>query len=201
MHLKKEKLKMPPFPLTQKTTTIPFASLQSQESIPSLFQKPSYEFPENVPQEYRSYVEEASNHIGIPTDTLVKLINTENAQWNPKQKGVVSPDDYGITQMSSSAVKSITGSRGRNYFKDNYGEEFDKENPRHQILAMGVHLNAMKQFDFPKFGINNPTLEDLLLSYNLGVEGYIKAIRGKDKKKMQILENYRATLKKNGVLP
>ena len=131
--------------------------------------------PEFVPDEYKKYIIEASNHSKIPVETLSKLFKAENMNnWDVNLRGTADKDDVGITQLSPIAIREITIKRGRytGFFEQNFGEKFDITKPRHQILGAAVYLNYLKQFALPNEGVNNPELRDILLSYNLGAKGY-----------------------------
>lgn len=126
----------------------------------------------SLPSEYEDAVVETSLHTNIPVSTIVKLLYQES-KFDKEAEGTTG--DYGLSQLTKPAIDTITGkSRGRNYFKDNYGEEFNLKDTTHQILAAGIYLNWLKQFGLPKSKTNpikNPTTRDLLAAYNGGPDG------------------------------
>lgn len=131
--------------------------------------------PEFVPRQYRGYIVEAAEHTEIPVGTLAKLFKAENTNmWEVDLRGTADADDIGMTQLSPVAIKEITTERGEypSFFEQNFNEEFNITNPRHQFLGAAVYLNYLKQFALPKEGIKDPMLRDILLSYNLGAKGY-----------------------------
>lgn len=150
-----------------------------------------------VPQQYQGAVYEASRHTGIPVTNLANQFLAENGgNWSPTLPGIKDPKDFGMTQMNPSGVDAITGAdgSGHNYFKENYGHEFDLKNPTDQILGAGVYLNRLKQFDLPSFGIKNPTLTDVQTSYNTGAQGYTEALKG-DPGEQNAVKLYQANLR------
>lgn len=152
-----------------------------------------------VPEEFREFVAVASEHTGLPASDFAKLMKSENASFDPTKKGLKDPDDFGLTQLSPEAVSDITSQRGRDYFKDNFGVDFNIENPQHQILGAAVLMNLQQQFDFPKFGIPD-TRKNRLLAFNLGGKRLSSILNGngssKDRDRMQ---GYLDLLKRNGI--
>src|SRR3990167_5227328 len=70
--------------------------------------------PKFVPDEYKKYIIEASNHSKIPIETLSKLFKAENMNtWDVNLIGMADKDDIGITQLSPIAIREITIQRGR----------------------------------------------------------------------------------------
>jgi hypothetical protein len=152
-----------------------------------------------VPPEYVPYIQEASKHTGIPVEQLASQFNSENGgNWSPTLRGKKDKTDLGITQLNPIAVATITGKNGgTNYFKNNYGEEFDPTNPRHQILGSGVYMNYLRQAALPAAGIKNPTTTDVMTSYNTGAAGYAKAKAGNSTKQAR-MRTYQNLLTSHG---
>lgn len=147
-------------------------SYQAKPSLPSLT---------GVPAQYAPTVQQASIHTGIPAQQLADQFNAENGgNWNPALKGRRDPTDFGITQLNPVAIKTITGKSpgGVNFFKNNYGHDFDPTNANDQILASGVYLNYLKSYALPEAGIKNPSTTDVMTSYNTGARGYANAQAG-----------------------
>ena len=135
---------------------------------------PAYTFPQGVKPEWQSAFTEAAKRTNIQIGTVVNRASAEHGgTWDPTTRGILDPNDYGLTQLNPSAVATITGSGGgRNYYKDNFGEEFDINNPIHQILGASIMDNYNRQFALPEVGITNPTEYDIFMAYNLGAKGY-----------------------------
>lgn len=154
-----------------------------------------------VPSEYAPAVMQASQHTGYPATTLANHFASENGgNWDPTLKGKADPSDFGITQLNPTAVQTITGGNGgRNYFKDNFGHEFNPANGNDQILASAVYLNWLKQFGLPAAGIKNPTPKDVFTSYNTGATGYAKTMTpNAPQARVQRARTYQNLLAKNG---
>jgi hypothetical protein len=157
-----------------------------------------------VPKEYVSAVSEASKHTTIPEDIVIQHLNAENGSvWIPTLKGYADPTDFGISQLNPKGVAAITGKQyvgERNYFKDNYGRDFDPNSGIDQILGYGVLMNRYKQFDLPALGIKNPTLKDQMLAYNMGPEDYVTSLQPNALPELITKrERYLALLKRNGI--
>lgn len=134
-----------------------------------------------VPAQYQPAVYQAAAHTGIAAPQLADQFQAENGgTWSPTLKGRVDPTDFGMTQLNPVAVATITGKAGpgRNYFKDNYGHEFNPADGNDQILAAGVYLNYLRQFGLPGAGIKNPTTSQVMTSYNTGAQGLANANAG-----------------------
>jgi hypothetical protein len=162
---------------------------------------PVYSFPEKVTPELQDAFQRTSKHTNMPVETLVNLTSAEHGgTWDPTTKGIADPLDYGLTQLNPSAIAIITGKKKgtRNYFKDNFGEDFDINNPVHQILGMGVYHNYNRQFALPEAGITNPTDRDVIMSYNLGARGYAETVSGKRPDKR--FKRYEDYMIKNNVI-
>lgn len=154
-----------------------------------------------VPPEYAGAMTTASKHTGYPVTTLANHFAAENGgNWDPTLKGKADPNDFGITQLNPSAIKTITGTNGgQNYFKQNFGHEFNPADGNDQILASAVYLNWLKQFGLPSAGIKNPTPKDVFTSYNTGAQGYADSIGPNgDKAKQQRTRTYQALLAEHG---
>lgn len=129
-----------------------------------------------VPSIWVSAVQKAAQHTGYDPTVLAKHFNSENGgKWDPELSGRADPTDRGITQLNPTAISTITGKTGgRNYFKDNYGHEFNPTNGEDQILASGVYLNWLKNNALPAAGVHNPQPAAVFTAYNTGAEGYAK---------------------------
>lgn len=154
-----------------------------------------------VPAQYRGAVMAAAAHTKIPAGKLAAQFASENGgNWSPTLRGRADPTDYGITQLNPVAVQTITGSGGKtNYFKSNYGREFEPGNPSDQILGAGVYLNWLRQFGLPGAGIQNPTDEQVMTAYNTGPTGLVKAGQGSAPAAARA-SGYQALLARNGAL-
>ena len=152
---------------------------------------------EGVPEEYRIPIAVASVHMGTSVGQLVKHFTAENGgDWDSKLVGRADPNDKGVTQLSPQAINTINGKdSGVNFFKNNFGEDFDIENPQHQVLGAAVFMNWLKQYGLPEAGLSNPTDSDVALAYNMGAKGYVDAVKGKGDKKR--LKRYRDLLERN----
>jgi len=138
-----------------------------------------------VPEEYRDAFASLAEHTGRPPEQLVNYINAENGyNWNPELKGKIDPRDYGITQLTPDAVKTISGglradnTPGPNYFQQNFNEKFDIKNPTHQIIGAGVYMNYVEQ-TLESLGVINPTMTEIALGYNLGPNGFKALLDGR----------------------
>jgi hypothetical protein len=142
----------------------------------------------------------AAAHTKIPAGKLAAQFTAENGgKWDPNLKGRADPTDFGVTQLNPVAVQTITGTKGgQNYFKDNYGREFEGSNPSDQILGAGVYLNWLRQFGLPGAGIKNPTDEQVMTAYNTGPGGLAKAATSAPAAARA--SGYQALLAKNGAL-
>lgn len=153
----------------------------------------------NVPDQYQDAVRKASVHSRIPESNLSAQFNSENGgNWDPKLRGRADPTDFGVTQLNPIAIQTITGKNGgRNYFRDNYGQEFNPADANHQILAAGIYLNYLRQFALPAAGIKNPTDQDVMTAYNTGAQGYANAKNG-DQAASKRARNYQSLLTAHG---
>lgn len=156
-----------------------------------------------VPQKFRGAVLEAAKNSDFSVPEIVQQISAENGgKWDPKLRGISDPTDYGITQLNPIAIKSITEPRagGKSFFQQRYGEDFDIENPRHQILGLASVHNYNRQFALPEFGITTPTNQDIMYAYNLGAKGLSDYRAGKGDNERYA--KYEANLKKGqGMIP
>lgn len=129
-----------------------------------------------VPAEFGDAMKEYSNHTTVPLDTAARQFTAENGGvWSPTLRGHVDKNDFGVTQLNPQGVAVITGKSfpgAQNYFKQIYGHEFNSKSGHDQILASGVLMNHLKQFDLPQYGIDKPTTADVLMSYNMGAKNY-----------------------------
>lgn len=152
-----------------------------------------------VPAQYAGAVAQASQHTGIPVPQLAGQFNAENGgNWSPTLRGRADPTDYGITQLNPVAIQTITGKTGgRNYFKDNYGHEFNENDATDQILGSGVYLNYLRQFALPAAGVNSPSNAAVMTAYNTGAQGYAKAQAGDAAAKARATA-YQGLLSRNG---
>lgn len=143
----------------------------------------------------------AAAHTKIPAAKLAAQFASENGgNWSPTLRGRADPSDFGITQLNPIAVQTITGAKGgQNYFKSNYGREFESNNPSDQILGAGVYLNWLRQFGLPGAGIKNPTDEQVMTAYNTGPTGLAKAAAGSVPAAARA-SGYDALLAKNGAI-
>lgn len=154
----------------------------------------------NVPKPYQASVAEASAHTGIPVQHLTAQFTAENGgNWDPKLRGRTDPTDFGVTQLNPVAVKTITGATpgGVNFFKKNYGHEFNPADPNDQILASGVYLNYLRQYGLPAAGVQNPSDAAVMTAYNTGATGYARAQAG-DVAATARANMYRDLLRANG---
>jgi len=153
-----------------------------------------------VPEEFRPHFIEAAKHANVPVNEYVMHSVAENGgNFDPKLRGQIDPNDYGIMQMSPQAVQEITKPRegGKSFFEQNYGEKFNPEDPRHQIVGSSVYMNFLKQYSLPEAGIKNPTADDIRYSYNMGAKGYADFKAGKgDATSTKRYETYKKNLEK-----
>lgn len=156
---------------------------------------------DKVPAHLRGAVLAASAHTGYPAHALASQFVAENGgNWDPALVGRADPRDKGVTQLNPIALKTITGSEGgRNYFKDNYGRDFEAHSPSDQILAAGVYLNWLRQFALPAAGIKNPTMQQVMTAYNTGAQGAANAAAGSSTAQDRA-SIYQHLLKKNGAI-
>lgn len=152
-----------------------------------------------VPAEYAPTVVQASQHTGYPTTMIANHLASENGgNWDPKLKGRADPSDFGISQMNPVAVKDITANaNGHDYFKENWGHDFNPSDGHDQILAAATYLNYLKQFGLPAAGIKNPTPQQVFTSYNTGAQGYAQSLNG-NKAKVQRARTYQTLLANHG---
>lgn len=128
-----------------------------------------------VPAQYAPDVDWAAQHMNMPVDRVVQQLKTENGgNWDPRLVGKTNRGDYGISQLNrNDAIPDITGqSTGVNWFQNNVGHHFDINDGHDQIRGMAVYMNLLKQQDLPKYGIKNPTDDDVVGAYNVGARGY-----------------------------
>lgn len=154
----------------------------------------------SVPTPFRGAVMAASQHTNIPAAKLAAQFASENGgKWDPSLRGKTDPSDFGVTQLNPIAVQTITGGKGgQNYFKSNYGREFEPANATDQILGAGVYLNWLRQFGLPAAGIKNPTDEQVMTAYNTGPTGLAKAATSAPAAARAA--GYQALLNRNGAL-
>lgn len=157
-----------------------------------------------VPSQYASVMVQAAKHTGIPEDTMARHFNAENmGLWDSKQIGKADPTDFGVTQLNPSGVSMINGTAykgGTNFFKQNFGHEFDRTNGNDQILGAATYLNWLKQYGLPAAGIKNPKLKDQLLAYNMGPTGYAASLAPNAPADLVTRrERYTALLKRSGI--
>lgn len=157
-----------------------------------------------VPSQYAGAVQQAATHTGLPVDTVVRHLTAENGgNWDPNLRGRKDPTDFGVSQLNPIGVAAVTGTGykgARNYFQDNYGRPFNPTSGTDQILASGVYLNRLRQFDLPQAGIKNPSNKDVLLSYNLGAQNYAQSLKpNADPAIVARRKGYEALLKSHGI--
>lgn len=156
--------------------------------------------PMKVPGEYQDSVLKGASHAGLDPQKFAGQINAENGgNWSPTLKGWMDPTDHGVTQMNPLAENIITGRTGPkvNYFKNNYGKEYDRENPQHQILGMSVYMNWLRQFGLPGAGVKTPSNQAVQTSYNTGAQGYARSKSG-DKEAIARTRRYEDLLRSRG---
>lgn len=155
-----------------------------------------------APAEYASAVARASEHTGLSVQQLVSHFESENGgKWDPNLRGRADPTDRGITQLNPSAVATITGQGGTtNFFKNNFGHDFNAANGEDQILGAATYLNWLRQFGLPGYGLKNPTDKDVFTAYNTGAKGYVQSLgKNAPKARVERARSYQSLLSRTGV--
>lgn len=122
-----------------------------------------------VPGPYRDVTTQAATHADMDPQKFAGQINAENGgNWSPTLPGRADPTDMGITQMNPKAIGIISGKTGPkvNFFKNNYGTDYDPTNPKHQIQGMAVYMNYLRRYGLPARGVKSPTNAQVQTGYN-----------------------------------
>ena len=157
-----------------------------------------------VPTTMIDTVKQAVEHTGIKLDKVINHMKAENGgKWDPTLVGHADPTDRGVTQLNPMAINILSGKSGPmvNFFKNNFGHDFDINNVTDQILGYATYMNWLKQSALPEQGIKNPTNNDAMLAYNLGAKG-LADIKNKtaDATTTARYARYYSLLKKNNAL-
>lgn len=156
---------------------------------------PVYKIPPVIPVQHHPLFIEQARKVGLTPEEFGLIAAREQGSTTPANKvalvGGMDKNDRGVMQVNKLNEPLIV-----KRFKDEYGKPYNPNSAIDSIIAARMVLEEhRKQFDQMKKNqtYTNPyTNQDLIDSYNLGVNGLVKAKRG-DKVKVERLTRYQNT--------
>lgn len=145
-------------------------------------------FQDGVAKKYAEHIANASSTTGMEPDLLATVLKKENRTGDPKavNQNRNGTTDVGLMQINSVNIPTLT-----KYFAEK-GQKFDPYNADQSVEGAAVLLKSNKTQLEKALG-RVPTPKEIYISYNLGVNGAVKAIEG-DLGKAALAAKYTAGL-------
>jgi hypothetical protein len=154
--------------------------------------KPIYKIPKVIPEKHHQLFAEQARMVGLTPEEFGQIALREQGPSattsNVQLVGLADPSDRGVMQVNKLNEPLVI-----KRFKKEFGRNYNPNSSIDSIVAARMVLEENKR-QFDQMRINqtytNPyTNQDLIDSYNLGVNGLIQAKRG-NQAKVERLSRY-----------